>query len=317
MATSNSGGWVYNPLDEATARQGIVGGRIKSIGLSPVGLEVEVATGNVIEVSGELVSIADGSGTPLLTFDPLTQHTILATGLDSTVLPSDLTLYHVYLSNSSASYAPSSLRLSLVAPTYLSGSPYLGTTGNAANWRYLGSVYQSSAGFYADTTSQRDVANLYNGVAKPLRACPGYTDDNAQTTYSLTKASWATMNAGADDFVTFVDLGEVALAIPHPSPYFTLSVTCSLVGAGVARFGLAIDSTVDPLATCTLPAAGANVSTSCGLSYDVAAVTVPARRQVNMIAMTSNVATAIVADLARTGAAADPPATQLTGFVWC
>jgi hypothetical protein len=57
-------------------------------------------------------------------------------------------LHAVYLSNSSASYAASSLRASTTTPTWDTDNGHysLGTSGNSKNWRFVGWLYFTGAG---------------------------------------------------------------------------------------------------------------------------------------------------------------------------
>jgi len=66
----------------------------------------------------------------------MSDNLLTATGTDSGGAAAIDTLYNSYLSNSSASYAPSSLRLSATAPT----NRYLAASGNGANWLFVGAL---------------------------------------------------------------------------------------------------------------------------------------------------------------------------------
>lgn len=76
-----------------------------------------------------------------LTTDVSSDNAIAADGTDSGSTPSASTLYYIYISNSLASYAAQSIRLSTTAPT----NGYLGASGNAKNWRFLGACYLDAA----------------------------------------------------------------------------------------------------------------------------------------------------------------------------
>jgi hypothetical protein len=95
-----------------------------------------------IEVGGYTVDCS----TPIqcLTTDNL----ITSAGLDYGSPPAVSTLYYAYVSNPAATFAPSDLRLAGAAPNTSNG--YLGTTGNALNWRYVGMVYTNNNGGVAN-----------------------------------------------------------------------------------------------------------------------------------------------------------------------
>jgi len=91
-------------------------------------------TGKKLFVNNELVDLSSAetcnvSGSPV--------NLIASDGTDASASPSASTLYYAYMSNSQASYAASSLRLSATAPT----DGYLASSGNGAHWRFVGAVY--------------------------------------------------------------------------------------------------------------------------------------------------------------------------------
>ena len=115
-----------------------------------------------VVVNGEIVSLSTA-----ITCD-LTDNLIAADGTDAGSAPLDATAYHVYLSNSSASFAPSDVRLSSIAPA---SGEYLAASGNGANWRRIGYLKTDSAtatltndwqicGKGIDVFSQCPVANI-------------------------------------------------------------------------------------------------------------------------------------------------------------
>lgn len=104
------------------------------------GLYVDLSTAKTVDTSGASVV-----------------HTIASDGTDSTENPAVSTLYHVYLSNASASYAASSVRLSATAPT----TGYLATSGNGRNWRHVGAVYLDGS---AQIAADYNLAGYYPSV---------------------------------------------------------------------------------------------------------------------------------------------------------
>jgi len=100
----------------------------------------------------------------------LSGNLIDSNGADAGSAPGASTLYYAYLSNSIASYAPYSLRLSATVPT----DEYLGTSGNAKNWRFVGALY----------------CNASTQIANDLEIC-GYAreDKNIYLTSDFTRSS--------------------------------------------------------------------------------------------------------------------------------
>lgn len=88
---------------------------------------------NFVVVNSEAV----GLDIPKICNVGATPHSLISvTGADTGLLPFASTLYYVYISNSQATFAPLSLRLSATSPT----NGYLDNSGNANNWRWVGAV---------------------------------------------------------------------------------------------------------------------------------------------------------------------------------
>jgi len=118
------------------------------------------------------------------------------------------TLYYVYLSNANASYSPSSLRASATAPSLYNGIKDLGTSGNAAKWRFAGWARTNGSTQFVDSVSQRFVANYYNRVHKALFTCPGHVNDDSDTSWTFSGTSWQQMNGGSGNLLECVANGE-------------------------------------------------------------------------------------------------------------
>lgn len=120
--------------------------------------------------------------------------------------------YYIYVSNTRATQ-PRAMRASLIAPTWnADGVQYLGTTGNAANWRYVGKIRSSaSAAFVQNSDTQIYVANYYNRRRYRLFTCPGYNNNNAQTTYTSASATWVEANGGTGSRVEFMTHADQAV----------------------------------------------------------------------------------------------------------
>lgn len=163
--------------------------------------------GKHICINGEVVGVPS-SGMARLTSD----NRIDGAGADAGASTAINTLYYVYASNSFATFSPSSIRLSTVAPTAYRGIKHLGTSGNARNWRFVGWVRTiSNAGTpnFVDSETQRFVINYYNRRDLYLMACPGYVNDNADTTYTeAVSTTWKEVNGGTGSRISFIANGE-------------------------------------------------------------------------------------------------------------
>jgi len=130
---------------------------------------------------------------------------ITSTGADAGGgMGTDIT-YCVYISNSSASPFPSDLRGSTTAPTLLNGIKYLGTSGNAANWRFVGWVQRDlQQGLFRDSETQRFVINYYNRRPLPLR----YFQTTDSWTYNTLAWSIWGVGGSSSSRVEFISNGE-------------------------------------------------------------------------------------------------------------
>lgn len=153
--------------------------------------------GDTVDVNGESVSIG-ASGITLTTTDNL----ILSTGADAAAAMGASTLYYVYVSNSSASPFPNDLRASTTAPSSFNGVKNLGTSGNAANWRFVGYVRTNGSTQFVDSTSQRFVINYYNRRRLHLYAI------DTTNSWTYTTATWRQANANAANQIEFISNGE-------------------------------------------------------------------------------------------------------------
>jgi len=128
-------GWVNSNF--ATEMDSLTYGRLKYNTNAQYQIEpISVGVKDFVYVNNGRVDIS----TPKV--NNLSDNLLTATGTDSGAAPSpgSPTTYYSYLSNASASYAPSSLRLSATSPT----SRYLAGSGNGANWLSVGAVELTS-----------------------------------------------------------------------------------------------------------------------------------------------------------------------------
>lgn len=249
--------------------------------------------GDLVVVNNVEVAIGT-SGIALATTDNL----ITATGADAGAAMAASTLYYVYVSNSSASFAPSDLRASATAPSRVSGVYYLGTSGNALNWRFVGYVRTSSATEFVDTETDRGVSNYYNRRPLTLRLRPGYVDDNLVTTYVFAAANFTAVNGGTGATMSFIANGEDAVTA-H------LSANFSSAAGSNGRMGLGIDSTTQP--------ENAQVCDSALALETTPPLTItPAQgyHTISMLIQSGGVSVTVYADHSRLGAAADVPGTM-------
>lgn len=255
------------------------------------GYRVQIGRQLVQVESGEFDVVLDNSDT-----------TIDASGIDTTSIPAASTLHYAYLSNALATDAPLEIRLSETAPSLLDGVYYLGTSGNAQNWRFAGWVYVNASQEFTDHETARHVVNYYHRVPKRLFTCPEYADDNADTTYAINLAAFAPINGGTGDSLTWISTGEDATELSAHLRLSAASGTAVMVGPG-------FDSSADPAVTAALRSIG---QTATAVEARTLATGL---RTGYLLCCTQTTANTVLADHARFGAAADPAATYLVG--WC
>jgi len=289
-------------LDLAAARAGLGGARLEQN--AGLGLFLAAVAGPGIAVGGDYIP---ASTTPQLL---ATDNLIDATGADAGAAMAASTLYYIYLSSAAATFSPSRLRGSLTAPTRVGGIYALGAAGNAANWLLVGWARTTAGIGFQDDPTYRGVVSYYNRQRRSLFVCPQYVDDDAQTTYGLTSAVWALIDAAAQ--VSCIYNGEDAIEL---SAHVTKSA-----GAIAAQFGIGRTVT-DPDVAAAFPSALTNATITAALQYggtaDPRLGTTPQFVTFAFLGFTTAVLVTLVADQARNGAAADPPGTWLAGSVAC
>lgn len=280
----------------ATSYKGAFFGKLQVDSTTQVSLQRY--SGEFVEVDGELLPVG-ASGLTLTTVANL----LTNTGADSGGAMGTNTLYHLYVSNSQASFAASSLRASATAPSLLLGTFYLGTSGNAAHWRHVGWVRTDGSTHFLDDATNRNLCNRYNGVWKTIKLTPGYVDDNALTTFSRTTATWALLNTGTGDGGSYVSNGVDAVSFDY---HGLLDVT-----AHTANIGIGIDTTVNPVEEEQLIA---GIKRNGSVHHEE--VSAEGYHTVSMLFCSPDgVAITVYADDVRNGAAADPVLTYLEGRV--
>ncbi len=261
--------------------------------------------GNSCYVSGEYVYPGAG-GISLVTTDNL----INSTGGDAASAMASGTVYNIYISNSKATTFPSDLRASTTAPSLVAGVKYLGTSGNALNWRFVGWVRTNSSTEFVNTEASRDVVNYYNRIWVKGRANPAYVDDNALTTYTFASTNWGAANGGTGNQIAFIGNGEdvvrsvATLVGDHDSAAANMSV------------GIGHSSSTQPESEATQSVAVADelISCTCSDAFNVPAAGV--FHSLNLLLLTSDTTTfTIAADVGRSGAAADVRSTQIEAMI--
>ena len=267
-------------------------------------VSLQYYNGRYIDVNGEMVDVSS-SGYALLTSDNL----LSSTGTDSGGAMGTSTLYYVYVSNSQASFAPGDLRASATGPSAYRGAKYLGTSGNAAHWRFVGWVRTNGSTNFVDTSLDRLVINYHNRLRLPLLANPAYADNNAVSFYTTASKTFVAANGGTGATLSYIANGEDAV-------FLNLSGTSSNSGAaGVANdMGISTpDSTTTAHASSRQWSPGAVYALSHCCAYaDTPAVGYHA--QSLLIAVSSNTGT-FYADLQRNGSASDPRSCKIDGLV--
>lgn len=294
----------WTPPNPRDFRYGECGGRLELVSSSELGFSVYASS--VIEVNGENVDIAS------LAIVDVGNDLIDNDGADTGLSPATLARTYAYVSNSSATSNPTSLRLSSSPPVDYGGFRYLNSSGNGTNWRFVGWVgtLGSPTVEFRDDDTARLVSNAYNRIRKPLFLCPGYNDNNTDTTYTTTNATWTGIGVTASltDTVAWVSDGENSVEFqasisPHTS-------------AANWRAGIGINTTIATarttiLGTCSLRTALANQSSSC--SYG--AILSSGFYFAALSSYTAGASCVVHADFARHGSTADPYATYIQGTV--
>lgn len=280
---------------------GEFGGRLART--STTAIELAAYRSSEIEVNGKAVDIT----TPLTL--SVSDNLLSSTATDSGGNMAPSTLYYVYVSNSSPSFAATDLRGSATAPTFTNAHPrvgyYLGTTGDTVHWRFCGWLRTNATGTdgeVEDNTTNRLVVNYYNRRTVPVWLTPGYSDNNAATAYTTTSTSFTPANAGTGATGSYVANGEDAVHLQAFATCAT-SATATFLGIGDNSTTQAIvsgemDSTVDfnmHLSYSSVPAVG--------------------YRTVSLLVAVQSGTGTFRADNQRQGSAADPVATALLALV--
>lgn len=257
-------------------------------------LELLPYKGNRVEINTKVIRLG-ASGLTRGVSDNL----ISATGTDSGGAGSASTLYYVYVSNSLASFSPSSIRLSATAPSDVNGVKYLGSTGNAKNWRFVGWVRLNATPNFESSAANALIVNYYNRLLYRLFACPGYVDGGTQTSYAV-NGNWAAANGGSGSRVSWVSNGE-DVSIIKSNAIHSLSA-----GAPDVYSGPGIDGSP--------PLVGARSGSGTGIVLGCTAEdskTLSEGYHFADLYGAGDAGATFIADLNRLGAASDPRGSQI------
>lgn len=299
--------FIQQPTVARLVRSNEVGGRFTNVGDAQI--EYNRWNGEVVEVNDQVVTIPV-TGWQL----NVTDNMIDDSGLDEGSPAGATGLYYVYVSNNLATYLPESIALSQWPPSdsVTSGQPYLATSGNGANWRLLALVYLVDDGIggwaFRDSETQRLICHIENQIPRSLRGRPGYVNDNAQTNVVVANAAFGKLSAAtpAIGLVEFLGSYRNTSAVELE---LDVAVVAGTVGA-VSQWGIGIDSLTDPVVAAQVAVAAVNVMATCSHVYEP----LSGYHYAAPLAQTGAGAT-FAADTGRHGAAADVPATVLTGWV--
>jgi len=162
--------------------------------------------GQYVIIGREILKIP-AAGRSLSSSDNL----ITSDGTDAGSAMSADNLYYVYASNSSASVWPTQLRASTTTPSLLNGIKYLGTSGNAKNWRFVGWVYPTATGF-KDDENQRLVINQYNRRRLYGYLNPGYNNNDSATSASFTNTNFEGLSGGNSSKFSWIATGDDSIS---------------------------------------------------------------------------------------------------------
>jgi len=291
----NGTGWVASGGGGGGGVAGIVpGGRLAGGGLT---LSYGRYSSDFIEINGEQVQISLLS----LSLSPGT-FLIDANGNNTTAGMVIGSTYHIYMSNSLATAAPKSLRASAVDAF----GGYLGTTGQAANWRQVGMVKLNASGQFEDSDARRFIFNYFNKLPRRLYVRPGYKDDNLATQVAVSNTVWFPLGNYPDYRLEF--LSESMAVIE-------LHAETSVVKSGGGDVWIGISNVNQPPATQTLVQNSA--FTPVSMTHFAINNFFDHSYYCDFQVRVSGGSATFYADNARTGTqSTDPPITTFWGTIW-
>lgn len=169
----------------------------------------------------------------------------------------------------------------------------------STNKLWLGTIRTTATTTTEDSVAKRFLCNAYNDEPREMFICPAYVDDNAQTGYNKQTAVYADLNGGTNDKIQYLNMNGRGVV---GELNFVVSATACWSGIGD-------DSTTTP-ARASISLVNSGVNHSCKIAK------VDGYHFFAGLIYTGNLVSTVIADFARTGAAADPPATYLSGTVF-
>lgn len=174
----------------------------------------------------------------------------------------------------------------------------------------LGSFETISTTTTTDTETRRYLSNVYNQVHRPMTQCPGYSDGNSVTSYTLNSINnFVELNGGTNARISWF------ATLPNQAMWAVMTLL-GTVGSAVGNniiAGVGLD-TVDTAKTSVFGFnANSRLYAACSLSEINLAV---GHHYAAMIGATDTADnTTIHADIARYGGTSDPRATVIKGWV--
>ncbi len=166
----------------------------------------------------------------------------------------------------------------------------------------LGSFYTTATTTTEDSLTKRYLSNAYNQVPRRLHYCPGYSDDNAATSYNVTATSYGEVNGG-DARVSLM------LTLPQMTDC-NATVSYNAPAAAGMNVGIGADSVTDAYTSTNAVAA----ATPRGIPH-MGSVSAVGKHYFAILGRVASGTGTILADAARNGSAADPRSTYLEGLV--
>lgn len=265
-------------------------------------------TGQIIEVAGTSIRAQDLTSASLTTSENL----ITSTGADAGAAMGTSTTYYVYVSSPAASYAPSEVKASTTGPSLGSTSLYLGTSGNALQWRFAGMVRTNASTQFVDSATQRFVWNQYNRRPLRLHTCPGKNDNNAATSWTTTSTTWTSANTGTGSKIEWISNLPLGSTYSKTAAHFVAQAHSANSGANVNYIGIGFSSTT----TATVEAL-VNPANTVGATITCSCVREPTAgyEYAELLVRVSAGTGTYYADDARGGGSADPDLTFLSGWI--
>lgn len=210
------------------------------------------------------------------------------------------TLYYIYINPDGV------VRASATAPLYsYDGVQVLNTVLGARDWLFIGYARTNGSTQFVDTATDRLVINYYNRRRLKMLLTPGYVDDDLDSFYTYTAATFGLLNGGTGSIGSYIANGEDAAE-------FGMNLEGTAPAAASFLLGIGDDSS-------TTADAVTQVGSAATITGQPKLVTVPSQGY-HTVTMLGAVSVALAvgtvnADGPRRGGATDPKMTCLYGTV--